>query len=59
MDTHKKIFLQDTSVWTHILLDQFQNRPWFETELGKTRPFPSHIQSSIPLFWDMPLHLLV
>ena len=53
MELEKIIFL-GTSVWVHILLDQFQNS--IKTKHQNQCSFPSHIDSSIK---DMCLHLIV
>ena len=53
MELEKIIFL-GTSVWVHILLDQFQNS--IKTKHQNQCSFPSHIDSSIK---DMYLHLNV
>ena len=51
MDIEKECFVSGAggaSIWAPILLGQFQNKPEFEIEHGKTCPFPSKVESSIP-----------
>ena len=48
-----------TTVWAPILLEQFQSSLGNKIEDGKTFPFSSQIESSIPTFRDIPLHSLV
>ena len=47
MDIEKEYFV-GASIWAPILLGQFQNKSEFETEHGKTYPFASKVESSIP-----------